>query len=384
MAPDALRDRPPPDPDPRDREIQGSTILVADDDPSVRLLLATMLEVEGYSVVQVGDGLSALEKLKTESVDAVLLDVLMPSMDGIETCRRIRNDRHTGHIPVVMVTASQDREIRLAGKEAGCDEFVTKPVDSTELLIRMRNLVRIKLYQEHLVRSNEELSRRVQEGTQELRTVLQLLEDANEEIRLSREETIRRLARAAEFRDDETARHDQRMSQYAALVARKLGLDDRRCEHIRIGSLLHDIGKIGISDTILLKPGKLTVDEFEKMKEHSEIGYRILTGSRYEMLDVAATVAWTHHERFDGTGYPRGIAGDDIPIEGQVAAVADVFDALTSHRVYREAFPVDEALSMVEGSREKHFAPDVFDAFSDSIDEVLAIRDEYADLGIPA
>jgi len=361
-------------------EIRNSTVLVADDNASLRALLATTLQIEGYRVVLAEDGVSALEVLQSESVDVVLLDVLMPEMDGIEVLRRIRSNQDTSHIPVVIITASQDRAIRIAGREAGCDDFIGKPFDSNELLIRIRNLVRIKLYQEHLVRSNEALARRVQEGTRELGSVLRLLEEANEEVRLSREEIIRRLARAAEFRDDETARHDQRMSHFSALIATKLGLDARKCELIRIASLLHDIGKIGISDTILLKPTQLTSAEFEKMKKHAEIGYRMLAGSRFEMLKVAATVAWTHHERYDGGGYPRRIAGEDIPIEGQIAAVADVFDALTSNRVYRQACPVDEALSMLKNGRESQFAPQPLDAFCDSMDQVLEIRDRYSDV----
>ncbi|HEX2056825.1 MAG TPA: HD domain-containing phosphohydrolase [Actinomycetota bacterium] len=205
---------------------------------------------------------------------------------------------------------------------------------------------------------------------------LQMLEN---ELRLTQDAVVERLSIAAEFRDDETARHVQRMSRYTALLARRAGATPARAEEVRIASVMHDVGKIGIPDSILLKPGKLTPEERRIMEQHSEIGYRILSGSRSELLTLAAQIAWTHHERFDGNGYPRRIAGDDIPVEGRMAAIADVFDALTSNKVYKKASPVPQAVEIMREGRGSHFDGALLDLFLDSMDEVVRIKERYAD-----
>ena len=214
---------------------------------------------------------------------------------------------------------------------------------------------------------------------QALQEAVVMLERSERDLRVSREETIRRLSYAAEFRDEETGRHIERMSHYCALLGRKLRLDPDRCELLRIASPLHDIGKIAIPDRILLKPGKLNHEEYAIMKQHAEIGYRLLSGSDEELLELAALLARTHHERVDGTGYPRGLTGDAIPIEGRIAAVADVFDALTSDRVYRPALSVEEAIEFMRGERGAHFDAEIFDLFLASLDEILSIRVRYSD-----
>jgi putative two-component system response regulator len=219
----------------------------------------------------------------------------------------------------------------------------------------------------------------VLERTAALRHAIDSLERTEKELRLSREETIQRLAIAAEYRDGATAQHIQRMSQYCSLLARRYGLDSNRCELIRIASPMHDIGKIGTPDHILLKPGKFTPDEFKAIALHPEIGYRILSGSGAELLKLAATIAWTHHEKFDGSGYPRGLCGEVIPLEGRIAAIADTFDALTSKRVYKPAFPIDQAIDIMHKRRGKDFDPDLLDIFLNEMDEVLTIRNQYSD-----
>lgn len=198
-------------------------------------------------------------------------------------------------------------------------------------------------------------------------------------VRASQEETILRLARAAEYRDEETGEHVKRMSRHCALLFQRLGHAPERVELIRLASILHDVGKIGIEDRILLKPGSLTPQEFDIMKQHVDIGHRILAGSDSELLQLAATIVWTHHEKYDGSGYPRGLAGDSIPLEGRVAAIADVFDALTSNRVYRPAFPLDKALNTMREGRAKHFDLQLLDLFLDPIDDVLAIKGQHVD-----
>lgn len=262
----------------------------------------------------------------------------------------------------------------------GC---IGKPVIEFELAFALRNAVN----QRQLLAENRAFNQRMQhevlKQTRELLDTISRLERTEMRIRRSQEETIYRLARAAEFRDSETGRHLQRMSQYCALLARKTGLDHDRCELIRVASPMHDIGKIGIPDHILYKNGKHTPEEFEVMKQHAEMGYNILKGSHSELLDTAAIIAWTHHEKFDGSGYPRGLRGDAIPFEGRVVAIADVFDALTSKRVYKPAFSVEKARELMDQGAGRHFDPGLLAVFWESLPEVLAIRERYSDPETP-
>jgi putative two-component system response regulator len=216
--------------------------------------------------------------------------------------------------------------------------------------------------------------------TQDLRDAVHSLEKTQVELKTAQEETVVRLAKAAEFRDNETAQHIHRMSQYCAIIARKTGLSVEECEFIRLTSSMHDVGKIGTPDQILLKRGKLTNEEFEIMKEHAEIGYRILVGSGSKILDMAASIAWTHHERIDGNGYPNGLMGDEIPIEGRIATIADVFDALTSKRVYKPAFSVEKALEIMIEGLGTQFDKEFFGLFQGAMDEVLEIKERFSDL----
>jgi len=215
----------------------------------------------------------------------------------------------------------------------------------------------------------------VKERTADLWTAIQELEQARDDLRVSQSETIERLSLAAEFRDDETAKHIHRMSQYCRLLTHKVTGDVERADLVEVASIMHDVGKIGISDNILLKPGKLTEDEYEEMKNHAAYGHKILSGGRSELLELAATIALTHHEKVDGTGYPNGLAGDEIPLEGRIAAVADVFDALTTHRVYRKAFPLPVAVEMMKEGRGAHFDAELLDTFLDSLDEAIRIKE---------
>ncbi len=217
------------------------------------------------------------------------------------------------------------------------------------------------------------------ERAAELAAEVDRLQMAERELRLAQEDVVERLSIAAEFRDDETARHVQRMSRYTSLLATRAGASPERAEHVRTASVMHDVGKIGIPDSILLKPGKLTPEERRIMEQHSEIGYRILSGSRSELLTLAAQMAWTHHERVDGNGYPRRIAGDDIPLEGRMAAIADVFDALTSNKVYKKASPLPQAIEIMQEGRGSHFDAELLDLFLGSMDEVVRIKERYAD-----
>lgn len=354
-------------------------VLVVDDEAGVRRVLTRLLSAEGYEVLEAASGQEGLELLWTHGADTVLLDVMMPRMDGLEVCRRIRKNSRTAHTPVVFITAAVDREFRRQARKAGADDFLAKPFDEVELLARVNNTVRMKLYYDGLTRERNRLKNEVDGRTRALHEATERLERLQEDLRIAREETILRLARAAEFRDDETAAHLQRMSHYCYLIAKKKHLDDYTCEMLRIASPMHDVGKIGIPDHILLKPGRLTPDEYTIMKQHAEIGYQILSGSESPLVKLAANIAHTHHEKWDGSGYPRGLQGEAIPVEGRIAAVADVFDALTSERPYKKAWPLEDAVALLERGRAAHFDPELVDLFLGSMDEVLEIKHEFLD-----
>ncbi len=347
-------------------------VLIVDDEPAARRIMEKLLVVDGFEVLEAEHGQAALDVLSQGVVDVVLLDMRMPGIDGLEVCRRIRANPKTAHTPILIVTASNDRDVRRQGKQAGADDFLCKPFDDIELLARVRTAARLNLYYSGLEQA-------VERKTAELNETIARLERVQEQLRASYSESIERLARAAEFRDDETAQHLQRMSHYCYLLARRFGLDPYACEMLRVASPMHDVGKIGIPDHILLKPGRLSNAEYEIMKQHAEIGYRILSGSNSDLLHMAAMIAWTHHEKWDGTGYPRCLKGESIPLEGRISAIADVFDALTSTRPYKRAWALDDALDLMRSGRGIHFDPKLLDLFFDSMDEVLDIRQRFAD-----
>ncbi|MDC0722305.1 response regulator [Nannocystis bainbridge] len=361
----------------------GGRILVVDDEATMRRLLEKLLRLEGYDVALASSGEQALQEVFARGADTVLLDMRLPGMSGLDVCRNIRAHPRGTHTPIVFITAVNDRELRRKGMEAGADDFLSKPFDEVELLARIRNCVRVKRYYDNVEQQKGALARAVDDRTAELATVVSELTRIQNELRASHEETIYRLSRAAEFRDDETGQHLQRMSWYCHMIGSKIGLSPSTCELLRIASPMHDVGKLGIPDRILLKPGRLTPEEFTIMKTHAEIGYRILHGSTAAPLEMAAMIAHTHHEKWDGSGYPHGLRGEDIPLAGRIAAIADVFDALTSARPYKSAWPLEAALDLLRKSAGSHFDPHLVHVFLDNIDEVLAIRERFVD-GTPA
>ena len=351
-----------------------AVILVVDDQPQNVELLEARLLPEGYAVIKAANGEEALERLSGNPVDLILLDVMMPGMDGFEVTRRIRQDDMHRLLPIVLVTALRDSEDRVKGIEAGCDDFISKPFDKTELLARVRSLLKVKAYNDLMAHYRGELESEVGRRTEELKGAL-------ERIKAASLDTIYRLSMAAEYRDEDTGAHIKRMSRYSAAVARRMGLDEAAVEIILYAAPMHDLGKIGIPDQILLKPGKLDPIEWDIMKLHTVIGAKILAGSDAEFIRLAASIAECHHEKWDGSGYPRGLQGTDIPIAGRIAAIADVFDALTSRRPYKEPFSVEKTLAIIRDGRQSHFDPDVVDAFLAVQDEVLAIKKQSEDAG---
>jgi putative two-component system response regulator len=358
-------------------------ILVVDDEEQNVKLLSSLLRAEGYETETASNGREAVEKVKTVSPDLVLLDIMMPDMDGYEACSLIKNDAESANIPVVIVTALSDRESKLRGLEVSANEFLTKPIDRIELILRVKNLLRIKDYEDFMIGHNQRLEQEVRNRTYELQAAMEEIETAHREIKESYIETIYRLTLAAEFKDEDTATHIKRISFYCKILAEHLGQSSEFCEIIFYAGPMHDIGKIGIPDHILLKPGKLTSEEFEIIKSHTTIGARILSGSSSEFLSAAEVVALSHHERWDGTGYPRGLKGEDIPLMGRIMNIVDQYDSLRSKRPYKPPFSHEQARDIIikgDGrTKPEHFDPRILGAFSANADEFDRIFEGYQD-----
>lgn len=352
-------------------------ILIVDDEPPIRTMLARLLEGHGYACTLAADAAEARACLKATRFALILCDVNMPGESGLELVTHVLAEYQD--TAAVMVTGLDNPQLATTALELGAYGYIIKPFEANEVLINVVNALRRRRLEIETRAHREQLEQTVLARTAELRRTVERLERAERDVRQSREETIKRLAIAAEFRDNLTAQHIQRMSQYCAILARRYGLDADRCELIRIASPMHDIGKLGTPDHILLKPGKITPEEFKIMAQHSDIGYRILAGSDAELLKLAATIAWTHHEKYDGSGYPRGLVGTVIPLEGRIAAIADAFDALTSRRAYKPAYAIDQTVDLMRERRASHFDPELLDLFLGDLDEVIAIRQRYAD-----
>jgi putative two-component system response regulator len=354
-------------------------ILAVDDEQTILRLMTLLLADAGYRCTTAESAQEARRLLAGAAFELALCDMTMPQESGLDLVRHLADEYPD--TPVVMVTAIDDPELARAAVELGAYGYVVKPFTANVLLIAIANALnrrRVEIENRH---HRERLAEIVLDRTAELRETVARLEESQQALRRSREEMIRRLALAVEFRDGETGAHVGRMSATCERIARRLGLPPERCELLRIASPLHDIGKIGIPDRILCTPDPLTPEDWEIVRQHPEIGHRMLAGSGQELLELAATIALTHHERVDGSGYPGGLRGDEIPIEGKIAAVADVFDALTIDRVYQPALPVDEAMEILEAGRGTHFAPDVLDALYASLDEDAALTDSRRDPG---
>jgi len=353
-----------------------SGVLVVDDDPALRRWARRILAAQGYDCDAASDAASARAALRGGSFELALLDVNMPGESGIELLSHLRIEHPT--VAVLMVTGEDDLGLATTAIELGAYGYMIKPVRAGELLINVTNA----LYRR---RREAELRRRLErledddETAGALRRALAATSLETDVALAFQSDSMRRLVRLAEFRDDQTGQHMARMGRYCELIALQLGLPEEECRSIRLASELHDVGKVGIPDRILLKPGKLTVAEFELMKTHAEMGHRLLADSEAELMRMAACIALTHHERWGGGGYPQGLAGEKIPLEGRIAAVADVFDALTSDRAYRPAFPVGLAVDMMEAERGRHFEPKLLDTMRATFDSIDDVRRTYGD-----
>jgi response regulator RpfG family c-di-GMP phosphodiesterase len=341
-------------------------VVIVDDDPlGLGLLQHLVDELPATRTVCFGDAAAALEWCRGNDPDLVITDQQMPGMQGTELVRRLRAESRLREVPIMMITTVEDREVRYEALEAGANDFLTKPIDATEVKARTRNMLAIRRGQRVLLRRAQSLAEEVQLAT----AVIAAREH----------EVILRLSRAAEYRDWETGAHIVRVAGYARVIARQLNLSEAERETIFRAAPMHDIGKIGVPDYILLKPGALDDSEFAIIKQHTVIGYQILAGSESELLRTAADIALTHHERYAGSGYPDGRRGADIPLAGRIVAVADVFDALTSERPYKKEWPVQLAWSYLGQHAGSQFDPDCVQAFKQGEAEVNEVRESFPD-----
>lgn len=349
----------------------GAPVLVVDDDSAIRRMIARILGRAGYECTEASDPSVALLFANTQDYSLVTCDINMPGGSGLGLVRDLRA-RHPD-IAVLMVSGMDDPATAAVATELGAYGYVMKPFEANEIVIASANALRRR----HLEIENrihrQHLEHLVAERTSDLTATVERLSLTEQALRESQEEAIRRLAFAAEFRDPTTGAHINRMSRTCELLAERSGLGRERAELIRIASPMHDIGKIGVSDEVLRKPGKLSAQEMDEMRKHPVIGSQILAGSDSELLRLGGLIALTHHERWDGAGYPHQLARDQIPVEGRIVAIADVFDALTSERTYKPAFEVDHAVAIMTEERGSHFDPELLDVFLTFIDEVVGL-----------
>ncbi|RDH86928.1 MAG: two-component system response regulator [endosymbiont of Seepiophila jonesi] len=347
-------------------EIKAGQILVVDDEPLNLLVVEEIFENAGYPNVQsTTDPKEAVTLFKQQRFDLVLLDLNMPGMDGFEVMSHFSEQNHEPQPPVLVLTAIGDRETRLRALRGGAKDFLVKPFDSEEVLSRAYNLLEVSLAHKLITHYSSTLERAVRAKTREL------LE--------TQAEIVKRLGYAAEFRDTETGEHTVRVGHHSRLLAIQIGLSTDEAERILYAAPMHDIGKIGIPDKILLKPGKLDADEWEIMKTHTTIGAKILRGSSNPLIECARTIALMHHEKWDGSGYPKGLKGHQIPIKGRIVAIADVFDALTMSRPYKSAWTIEGAMKLINEQSGIHFDPALVTAFNTILDQLIEIREQYAD-----
>lgn len=349
-----------------DQNPLASKILIVDDDPLNVDVLEEILKESNYEDIRTTtDPFEAVQLFKENSYDLILLDILMPGMDGFEVIERFKEIETNLTTPILILSALSDQKTRLKALSTGARDYLIKPFNPAEVLVRIRNLLEVRLAQKQLRMHNEILDQKVRERTRELQD--------------TRLEIINRLGMAAEYRDNETGFHIIRMSRICFEIAKAAGLNRYESELILHASPMHDIGKIGIPDSILLKPDKLNDEEWETMKTHTIIGAKILKGPDSELLHAAQTIALTHHERWDGTGYPEGLSRQEIPLMGRITSIADVFDALTSKRPYKEAWPIERALSVIEKQSGTFFDPMLIRTFKSRLPTILEIKDEYGD-----
>ncbi|MBF0293693.1 MAG: response regulator [Magnetococcales bacterium] len=342
-----------------DSERNQARILIVDDQKLNLIVLKGLLRQHGYvNVVTLEDPREVEQAWRAQRFDLMLLDLEMPHLSGIEVMKILERCERAAYLPILVITANTEESTRLEALAHGAQDFLNKPFNPSEVLSRIRNMLTVRLLYKRMEEKIIERTRQLHE---------------------TRLEVIRCLGRAAEYRDNETGQHVIRMGQFAACIAQQMGLRDDHCDVILNATPMHDVGKIGVPDAILLKPGRLTPEEFSVIKTHTTIGGNILAGYHDEPLVTAQRIALTHHEKWNGGGYPAGLSREEIPIESRICAVADVFDALTSRRPYKDAWPVEQAVALIVGERGAHFDPQVVDAFMAGMETILTIKRSICD-----
>lgn len=343
------------------------TVVIVDDESTGRMILGKIIQqvADDILVVDFDRPHAALEWLEKNQADLVVTDYKMPRMDGVDFIKEIRKRPDCEHIPIMMITVVSEKEVRYEALDAGATAFLIRPIDHIECRTSCRNL--LKLHEQHLI---------IQDRADWLAEQVTV---ATEQILLREQETILRLAKAGEYRDEETGNHVIRMAKYAREIADEIGLTKDECDDIEYAAPMHDIGKIGIPDGVLLKPGKLNADEWKIMQSHTTIGYEILSNSQSKYMQMGAVIALYHHERFDGEGYPNGLKGADIPLIARIVTVADIYDALVSVRPYKDAWPVQEAIDYLKAQAGTQLDPQCVDAFCKRIPQIMLIQADYTD-----
>jgi len=355
-----------------EKMVDAISILAVDDEPfNLDLIEAAFMDYEHVNITNAIDGKTALEQLSLKEFDVVLLDISMPSMDGLEVLVNIRNNPKLQQLPVLMVTANAEKESEALG--LGASDFISKPYDIEVLCARTLNYAKLNAYYKQVQNQKLILEEEVALRTKELKIALALSKETEYEIST-------RLGRASEFRDLETGGHIKRMSHYSQLLAKLYGLDEEECKLILYAAPLHDIGKVGIPDKILLKPGKFEPHEFEIMKQHVAIGAKMLEGAeRFPVISAGQIIAMQHHEKWDGSGYPKGLKAQEIHIYARIICIADVFDALSSKRCYKEPMPLEKVLDIIKKDTGTHFDPSLVPLLLDNLDQFLRIKETYKD-----
>ncbi|MDP3921254.1 MAG: response regulator [Candidatus Omnitrophota bacterium] len=362
--------------------ILNSNILIIDDEEAMASMLAEILIEEKYANVRfITDPRKSLETYEEFQPDLIILDLNMPRMDGFDVMEKIKTVEKGAYLSILVLTGESDQEIRLRALQAGAKDFLNKPINLAETLVRIHNLLEVRILHKDSQNQNKILERHVFERTKQLREAIAELNQAHYEAKQAYIETIYRLSLATEYKDEDTAAHVRRMSLYSSVMARALGLDDETADMLLYASPMHDVGKIGIPDAILLKKGPLTPEEWEIMKTHTTIGSKILSGSQAPILKMAESIALNHHECWDGSGYPRGIKGDAIPIEGRIVMVVDIYDALRSKRPYKKPFDHETSLRiMLKGDgrvRPQQFDPNIVELLEQLAPEFQKIYEEH-------
>jgi len=355
------------------QQILDAQILIVDDNATNVELLLMMLENHGFNnLVSTTDSREVTEIFAKKNIDLILLDIRMPHMDGFQVMEALAPLAAGSYLPILVMTAQNDEETRLRALQGGAKDFLTKPFDNTEAISRITNMLEVRVLYNERIRQADILEQKVQERTAEL-------QNTNDQLLATRRAIVECLGRASEYRDNETGVHVIRMSLACGVLARAIGLPEKEAELVQNASPMHDVGKLGIPDEILLKPGRHTPEETVIMQTHAEIGAHIMSSHSSDITDMARDIAITHHENWDGSGYPKGIEGEDIPLAGRIAAICDVYDALTSKRPYKNAWSQEDALNFIHEQSGKKFDPTLVDAFTKVLPEINALREKYPD-----